>query len=42
VISFDEAAFLERTHASQARRRRDTGAARQLDVGHTAIRLEIF
>ena len=42
VIAADETGFLERAHAPQTRRRGDTDAAGELDIGHAPVRLQML
>jgi len=41
MVTLDEARLLEGADAPQARRRRNPDAARQLDVGHATVCLQI-
>ena len=41
VIAADISGLLERAHAAQARRGGNAGAARQLDIGHAAVVLQV-
>ncbi len=41
MVAADDAELLEPAHAAQAGRRRDAGAAGQLDIGHAAVLLEL-
>ncbi len=41
VIAFDDAGFLELAHATQARRSRDSDPVGELDVGHSAVCLQL-
>jgi hypothetical protein len=40
VVAADHPGFLQPADAAQAGRRRDAGAARQLDIGHAAVGLQ--
>ena len=41
MVAADHAGLLEPAHAAQARRGRDAGATRKLDIGHPAVSLKL-
>ena len=42
AVALDVAGLLQRAHAAQAGRRRNADPARQLDIGHAAVVLQLF
>jgi hypothetical protein len=42
AIALDEARFLQRPHPAKARRRRNADPARQFDIGHAAVTLQLL